>query len=71
MHICELVRLVPRHAAGGMQTHALLLSRMLVRLGHRVTLFTAELPGVEEESLDGVRVVYVHGTRPDRQTPAG
>ncbi len=71
MHVCELVRLLPGHAAGGMQTHALLLARWLVRLGHRVTLFTAEAPGRLEEWIEDVCVVYVPGTQPDRHTPAG
>jgi glycosyltransferase involved in cell wall biosynthesis len=71
MHICELVRLMPVHSPGGMQTHAAVLARALVRQGHRVTLLTAERPGVDEEVVDGVRVVYVPGARPERHSPAG
>ena len=71
MHICELVRLMPVHGAGGMQMHAALLARMLVRAGHRVTLLTAERPDMDEEHVDGVRIVYVRGARPERHTAQG
>ena len=71
MHICELVRLMPIHAAGGMQAHAASLSEALVRQGHRVTIMTAELPGKHEEEINGLRVVYVPGARPDRHTSVG
>ncbi|GAC1560529.1 MAG: glycosyltransferase family 1 protein [Herpetosiphon sp.] len=71
MHICELVRLMPTHGAGGMQAHAALLARMLVKQGCRVTVLTAAAEDRDDEEIDGVRVVYVSGARPERHTAAG
>lgn len=58
----------PVHVLGGMAEHTVLLARLLVRLGHHVTLLTTRHPaGREAETSDGVEIRYLAGTRPDSQ----
>ncbi len=67
MKICMLIRILPTHAKGGMQDHALMLAKGLKKNGHDVTIITTRHPrGIECEDIDGVQVLYLKNTIPGR-----
>jgi phosphatidylinositol alpha-1,6-mannosyltransferase len=58
----------PAHVVGGMAEHTVLLTRLLARCGHEVTLLTTRHPhGRAGERADGVDIHYLTGTRPGSQ----
>jgi glycosyltransferase involved in cell wall biosynthesis len=64
MRICIVAFVVPQHGIGGMQDHTRDLGRGLVRAGHEVVVITSSHPeGKREESVDGVRYVFVDAPR--------
>jgi glycogen synthase len=64
MRICIVAFVVPQHGIGGMQDHTRDLGRGLVRAGHEVVVITSRHPeGKREESVDGVRYVFVDAPR--------
>ncbi len=64
-------RIMPAHAAGGMQDHVQTLSAGLVRRGHHVTVITsARTDGIERATVDGVDIHFLKGTTVGRYSPA-
>jgi glycosyltransferase involved in cell wall biosynthesis len=64
MRICIVTIVVPAHAIGGMQDHTRDLARGLVDAGHEVEVITSKHPeGKRQESVDGVRYVFVDAPR--------
>src|SRR5439155_27081819 len=58
----------PAHVSGGMAEHTEFLARLLVQLGHEVTLVTTRHPsGKTREVLGGVETHYLAATRPGSQ----
>jgi glycosyltransferase involved in cell wall biosynthesis len=72
LHVCCLTRITLGHRVkGGMEVHVDTLARGLAERGHRVTIVTtAREDGVAEETIGGVRTVYVAGTPPGRYSHA-
>lgn len=71
MNICMFSRIMPAHAAGGMQDHVQTLSAALVARGHRVTVITsARADGREFEIVDGVEIHFLKGTTVGRYSNA-
>jgi len=63
MRICMFSRIMPAHAAGGMQDHVQTLSAGLVHQGHHVSVITSgRADGVEFEIVDGVETHFLAGT---------
>jgi len=53
------------HCFGGVETHVATVARMAAQLGHAVTVITTAHPrGVREETQEGVRSLYLAGTKP-------
>lgn len=66
-HILGVARTLPFHSIGGMQAIAWDLFREFARRGHTVTVLTTSVPGREQPFMtDGVRVIPLAGTRPER-----
>jgi glycosyltransferase involved in cell wall biosynthesis len=64
MRICIVAFFAPQHGIGGMQDHTHDLGRGLVRAGHEVWVITSRHPeGKREESVDGVRYLFVDAPR--------
>lgn len=67
MNICVISRAVPVHSIGGMELNTLLLSRVLVCLGHNVTILTTSFPTQINnnyiDNIDNVKIYYVGGCR--------
>ena len=71
MNICMFSRIMPAHAPGGMQDHVQTLSAGLARKGHAVSVITSALPdGKKFDNLDGVKIYFLKGTPPGRNTNA-
>ncbi len=69
MNVCIFSRIMPAHVPGGMQDHVQALSTGLAQRGHRVTVISsARADGVEFETVQGVRVHFLRGTPPGRNT---
>jgi len=67
MKICMLIRSMPAHGVGGMEDHAISLSRALIQRGHSVDIITTRHPnGIDHEDIDGVRIHYLEHTWPRR-----
>lgn len=66
-HILGVARTLPFHSIGGMQAIAWDLFREFARMGHQTTVVTTSCPGREGEFVEeGVRVIPLAGTRPER-----
>ena len=66
-HILGVARTLPFHSIGGMQAIAWDLFREFARLGHKVTVITTSIPGKKNPFVaDGVHVIPLEGTRPER-----
>lgn len=64
LRICILAFVVPQHGIGGMQDHTRELAQGLVRAGHEVEVVTSRHPeGLRDETLNGVRYVFVDAPR--------
>jgi glycosyltransferase involved in cell wall biosynthesis len=64
-------RIMPAHAAGGMQDHVQTLSAGLVRRGHHVSVITsARADDKEFDSVDGVETFFLKGTTVGRYSNA-
>ena len=62
---------MPAHSPGGMQDHVQTLSAGLARKGHAVSVVTsARVDGLEFQTLEGVKIYYLKGTPPGRNTNA-
>ncbi len=71
MNICMFSRIMPAHAPGGMQDHVQALSVGLARKGHAVSVITsARSDGKEFDTVEGVRIYFLNGTPPGRNTNA-
>jgi glycosyltransferase involved in cell wall biosynthesis len=71
MRICMFSRIMPAHAAGGMQDHVQTLSAGLVRRGHHVSVITSgRADGKEIEIVDGVATYFLKGTTVGRYSSA-
>jgi glycosyltransferase involved in cell wall biosynthesis len=71
MRICMFSRIMPTHAAGGMQDHVQTLSAGLVRRGHHVSVITSgRADGKEVEIIDGVETFFLKGTTVGRYSHA-
>ncbi len=71
MNICMFSRIMPAHTPGGMQDHVQTLSAGLARKGHALTVITSALAdGREFEIIDGVKIYFLKGTPPGRNTNA-
>jgi glycosyltransferase involved in cell wall biosynthesis len=71
MNICMFSRIMPAHSPGGMQDHVQTLSAGLARKGHHVTIITSALPdGTEFAASEGVRIYFLKGAPPGRNTNA-
>jgi len=71
MRICMFSRIMPAHAAGGMQDHVQTLSAGLVRRGHHVSVITsARADDKEFDSVDGVETFFLKGTKVGRYSNA-
>lgn len=68
MRILGVARTLPFHSIGGMQSIAWDLFREFAKEGHEVTVLTTRIAGepVGESMRDGVRVVALAGTSPER-----
>lgn len=68
MRILGVARTLPFHSIGGMQSIAWDLFREFARVGHEVTVLTTRIEGEvsSEFTCDGVRVVALAGTTPER-----
>ncbi len=65
--ILGVARTLPFHSIGGMQAIAWDLFREFARLGHSVTVITTQVPGKSGPFFaDGVQVIPLEGTRPER-----
>lgn len=64
-----VTRSVPAHCLGGMEINTLKLSKALVESGHKVVVLTTSHPGgIEEEMVDGVRVIYAPHCPPEENS---
>ncbi len=71
MNIGMFSRIMPAHAAGGMQDHVQTLSAGLARRGHRVIVLTsARADGKEFEIIQGVEIHFLKGTTAGRYSNA-
>lgn len=71
MRICMFSRIMPAHAAGGMQDHVQTLSAGLARKGHAVSVITsARADGVEFEIVEGVEIYFLRETAVGRYSAA-
>lgn len=71
MRIGMFSRIMPAHAAGGMQDHVQTLSAGLVRRGHRVSVITSgRADGKDFEIVDGVEIHFLNGTTIGRYSNA-
>lgn len=69
--ILILTRLLPHHSLGGMQIVAWDLAREFARVGQAVRVITTSIPGKPETfTEDGVHVVALRGTPPERYSRA-
>ncbi len=69
--VCMFSRIMPAHAAGGMQDHVQTLSAGLARQGHAISVITtARADGVEFEIVDGVEIYFLRGTAVGRYSAA-
>lgn len=71
LHICMVVRALPRHRLGGLEFHTLDLSIALTELGHKVSIVTTEFdaenrfPQLDETCMTENFAIYcIPGTRP-------
>jgi len=65
MHIVVMTRIMPGHSLGGMQKQTMDLCSGFVQSGHEVTVVTtARNNGVEFETIDGVDICYLSGSKP-------
>jgi glycosyltransferase involved in cell wall biosynthesis len=72
MNVCCLTRITLGHRVkGGMEVHVDTLARGLVARGHHVTIVTTgREDGVTDDTVAGVRTLYVEGTPPGRYSHA-
>jgi glycosyltransferase involved in cell wall biosynthesis len=71
MKICMFSRIMPAHAAGGMQDHVQTLSAGLVKRGHHVCVITsARSDGQECEIIEGVEIHFLRNTTIGRYSRA-
>jgi glycosyltransferase involved in cell wall biosynthesis len=71
MRVCMFAMLLPAHATGGMENHALDLARGLAKAGHEVTLISSRHPsGLEREAVGGVEIHYTL-SEPTSRHPLG
>jgi glycosyltransferase involved in cell wall biosynthesis len=72
LHVCCLTRITLGHRVkGGMEVHVDTLARGLADRGHRVTIVTtAREDGVVDETVAGVRTLYLADTPPGRYAHA-
>ncbi len=65
MHILVMTRIMPGHSLGGMQKQTMDLCTGFAQSGHKVSVITtARHDGVEFESIDGVDIFYLSGSKP-------
>ena len=65
MHILVMTRIMPGHSLGGMQKQTMDLCNGFVQSGHKVTVVTtARNDGIEFETIDGVDICYLSGSKP-------
>jgi glycogen synthase len=61
MRVCMLAGMMPAHATGGMEIHALELAKGLAALGHDVTVLTGKHPsGLQSEDIEGAKIIYTN-----------
>lgn len=71
IHVLGASRTLPFHSIGGMQAIAWDIFRMLAQQGHRVTVLTTTIAGRQAPfDVDGVRIVPLPGTPPERYSAA-
>ncbi len=64
MHILVMTRIMPGHSLGGMQKQTMDLCTGFAHSGHKVSVITtARNDGVEFETIDGVDICYLSGSK--------
>ena len=65
MHILVMTRIMPGHSLGGMQKQTMDLCTGFAHSGHQVSVITtARQDGLEFETIDGVKIHYLSGSKP-------